>query len=85
MPEMASSCIRGAAAPECATLSGAGRKRRNSAIDGERDDAEHGDLTQGIETTEVDENDVDDVGATALRVGILDESNARRCRVAAVS
>ena len=41
--------------------------------DGERDDAEHGDLAEGVEGAEVDQDDVDDVGAAALGIGVLEE------------
>ena len=37
------------------------------------DHAQHGDLAQGIEAAEVDQDHVDDVGAAAVRVGLLQE------------
>ena len=49
-------------------------------VDGQRDDAEHGDLAEGVEAAEVDQDDVHDVGAAALRIGVLDEEAARCCR-----
>ena len=42
-------------------------------VDGQRDDAEHRDLAERVEAAEVDQDDVHDVGAAALRVGVLDE------------
>ena len=45
--------------------------------DGERDDAEHGDLAQRVEAAEVDQDDVDDVACRRLRVGALEEEVAR--------
>ena len=42
-------------------------------IDGERDDAEHRDLAERVEAAEVHQDDVHDVGAAALRVGVLDK------------
>ena len=74
-----------AAAPGTSTLSGAGRKRRSSAKTVERHDAEHGDLAQGVEAAEVDQDDVDDVGAAAFGVGVLEEVAARAVRAAAAS
>ena len=53
--------------------------------DGQRDDAEHGDLAEGVEAAEVDEDDVDDVGAAAFGIGVLEEVAARSSRAAAVS
>ena len=41
--------------------------------DRQRDDAEHGDLAEGVEAAEVDEDDVHHVGAAALGVGVLEE------------
>ena len=42
-------------------------------VDGQRDDAEHRDLSEGVEAAEVDQDDVHDVGAAALDVGVLHE------------
>ena len=59
------------------TLSRAGRKRRSSAKTVSADDAEHGDLAEGVEAAEVDQDDVDDVGAAALGIGVLEEVGRR--------
>ena len=53
--------------------------------DGQRDDAEDGDLAQRVEAAEVDEDDVDDVGAAAFGIGVLEEEAARSCPAAAAS
>ena len=50
--------------------------------DREPDDAEHGDLAEGVEGAEVDQDHVDDVGAAALGIGVLEEVG-RRLAVAA--
>src|SRR3546814_18903710 len=39
----------------------------------QRHDREHGDLAIGIEGPEIDEDDVDDVGAATARISELDE------------
>src|SRR3546814_12790136 len=41
--------------------------------DGQRDDRQHGDLPQRVEAAEIDEDDVDDIGAPAARIGVLDK------------
>ena len=39
--------------------------------DGQRDDAQHGNLAQRVEAAEIDEDDVDDIGAAALAIGAV--------------
>ena len=54
-------------------------------IDGQRHRAEHGDLAQGIEAPEIDQDHVDDVGAAAFAVGPLQEVAAQIVSGAAAS
>ena len=41
--------------------------------DGEADDRQNGDLAQRIEPAKIDQDDIDDIGAAALRIGALHE------------
>src|SRR5690606_39843025 len=50
-----------------------GTEASQERVDGQRDDADDGDLSERIERTKIDEDHVDDVAAACLRQGVLHE------------
>ena len=54
-------------------------------IDSDCDDAENRDLAERVECAEVHQDDVDDVGAAALRISVLDKETRDALRLRAAS